>query len=117
MKNRLQKGLFAIVLVFGIAASVCFSGLADFREIMGDINGDGHYTAADVLYLRRHVVGYPNQIFNNNESIADLNRDGKINGKDVLLMRMLVAELIEVEDLPGAADQTTTTRREWTDRY
>ena len=52
----------------------------------GDIDGDGHINAADLLAIMRFIVGYSDPGFD--ESRADYNGDERINNRDVLGMML-----------------------------
>ena len=59
--------------------------------IPGDVNGDGEVDAADLVALKRHILGKPVETFV--PDAADLNIDGKVNGQDVVtLINMLITE-------------------------
>lgn len=54
----------------------------------GDLNGDEKVNSADVVLMRRHIVGgYDVSI---NEDAADVNEDGRVNSADVVLLRRYI---------------------------
>ncbi len=62
----------------------------DMMHLPGDVNGDGEVTEADVLTLRRYLVGgYDVEV---NEAVCDINQDGSVNGKDVVTLRRSLGE-------------------------
>lgn len=54
----------------------------------GDLSGDGNVNMADVVSLRRHIVGGYTQSIN--LSAADVNGDGNVNMADVVSLRRYV---------------------------
>lgn len=55
----------------------------------GDVNGDNKISVADVILIRRHIVGgYGTDI---NENAANVNDDGKVSSADIILIRRYIA--------------------------
>ena len=61
--------------------------------MLGDLNGDGRLTNADVIFLLRHVVGLETVA---DVTLADTNRDGVITVVDALHLARYVVGLDEV---------------------
>lgn len=61
----------------------------------GDVNGDNKISVADVILIRRHIVGgYGTDI---NENAANVNDDGKVSSADIILIRRYIAGGYDVE--------------------
>lgn len=76
--------------------------------IPGDVNGDEKVNTADIILLRRYVVGgYDVTI---NTKAGNVNADGKVNSADIILLRRYVAGGYDVELLPepGTSSHTHT---------
>ena len=56
--------------------------------LVGDVNGDGEVTNADLIRLRRYLSGQDVSAETGN---ADLNGDGKVDLKDLMLLQMRLA--------------------------
>ena len=56
--------------------------------IPGDVDGDGHVNARDVMAIMHHLVGDTPTVFD--LAAADFNGDGKINNRDVLSMMIAI---------------------------
>ena len=52
-------------------------------NILGDLNGDGKVTMADVIRLARGAAGYAT-LTEQEQKAGDVNRDGKITMADVI---------------------------------
>jgi len=65
----------------------------------GDLNGDDRVNSADVVLMRRHIVGgYGVSV---NEFAADVNEDGRVNSADVVLLRRYIVGGYGVELKPS----------------
>lgn len=61
-------------------------------DLLGDCDGDGEITAADVVIYRRFFSEQADAIDLNTIKEADYNGDGFINAKDLLIIRQLLAK-------------------------
>ena len=62
--------------------------VAEDKEVIGDVNGDGIFNMADAALVRRYVANLNVTI---DISAADVNKDGKIDMVDYALMRRALA--------------------------
>lgn len=66
--------------------SFVVTGFSDFamthipEKILGDMNGDGHVTDADAVYLKQNLAAYPASGY------ADFDHDGKITDADAVYL-------------------------------
>lgn len=68
----------------------------------GDVNGDEKVTNADVLYLKRHLIGWTGYEVLPNEAGADVTGDGKVTNADVLYLKRHLTGWTGYESLPKA---------------
>ena len=60
--------------------------------INGDVNGDARINTADIITLRRYIVGgYNIKLEDYQLKAADVNKDGMINSADVIIIRRAIA--------------------------
>ena len=90
----MKKILFALVLVlvFILTFALCVSAAetdtngsvesAETDIALGDVNGDGEITNADVLMIFRYI--YNSKLYPLDVALADVNLDGDVNNADVL---------------------------------
>lgn len=52
--------------------------------LLGDVNGDGNVTGADVDAVAKHIMGQTPDVFY--EEAANINDDGKIDAADIVLI-------------------------------
>lgn len=73
--------------------------------LIGDLNGNGRWDAADAMLIMRHVdavkAGKASPLNNIQLALADLDGDGQITIADSRLVSMLVVQLISLNDLPN----------------
>lgn len=62
------------------------------KTTMGDINGDGTVTVADLIRLQRHILGLE-VLSGQNQLAADLNGDKKLDVKDVVLLQRAILDI------------------------
>lgn len=62
-------------------------GITVSLGLVGDVNGDGEVTNADLIRLRRYLSG---QSVSAETGNADLNGDGKVDLKDLMLLQLLL---------------------------
>ena len=95
MEEGVKKYIFIVFLViftifFGISSNETYETKVDVKydstRQMGDMNGDGKITAADVALLYRYVRGNKTVIDSEAIKVADLSGDGKITVSDVSLL-------------------------------
>lgn len=68
----------------------------DIEKRKGDINNDGDITADDLAYLRKLLLGIPdNDIF---ETAADVNEDGYVNIIDLVKLKKKLSGVADVVD-------------------
>ena len=60
-----------------------------YKNIPGDINGDGKVSSKDLLLLKQYLAWLPVTLVGN----ADVNADGKVSSKDLLLLKQYLAWL------------------------
>ncbi len=54
--------------------------------ILGDVNGDGHINAADIVPINRHALGIEIMTCPRMLAAADTNGDGYVNAADIVLI-------------------------------
>ena len=54
----------------------------DIKAAMGDVNGDGMKSAADIVEVAKAIIGMHSGVYN--ETYADMNGDGVINICDII---------------------------------
>ena len=95
MKEGVKKYIFIVFLIifmifFGVSSNETYETRVDVKydstRQMGDMNGDGKITAADVALLYRYVRGNKTVIGSEAIKVADLSGDGKITVSDVSLL-------------------------------
>ena len=57
------------------------------QQAVGDVNGDGHVNAKDIVDLVDYMRGIKSLAF----SAADVNSDGQVNSADVVMLANIVA--------------------------
>ena len=93
MKGKIGIIIFGLLFMFlscflyvdDTYTTVVMPRYASTRQ-MGDMNGDGKITAADVALLYRYVRGNKTVIDSEAIKVADLSGDGKITIADVSLL-------------------------------
>lgn len=69
--------------------------------IPGDLNDDGRINSADVISLRRYIVGnYEQTVI---EEAGDVNSDGRWNSTDIIMIRRYIAEGYDVKLEPAGS--------------
>ena len=71
-----------------ITVNVNISSATDYT--LGDVNGDGEVTAADRMYLARHLAHWPGYGLTN-EMAADVNCDGEVTAADRMYLARYLA--------------------------
>lgn len=56
--------------------------------LLGDVNGDGNVTGADVDAVAKHIIGQTPDVFY--EEAANVNGDGKIDAADIVLIVSMI---------------------------
>jgi hypothetical protein len=79
MNKKLLKSLFAVVLAF--VGMLAISNYAN-AGVKGDVNGDGHVTAADVTCIYDVLLGNSNEY----QATSDVNGDGFVTAADVTVV-------------------------------
>ena len=80
---------FAFNNVEGVSSVILNTlGAPEGEGMLGDVNGDGYYTMADVVMMVNAVLEKPQANFNAN--VADMNGDGAITMSDVVSVLRLV---------------------------
>ena len=92
MKYKTRR-LFSIVLALVMCAGLlpAFALAAGESYYVGDVNGDGKVTNADVTILSRYLKGWDGYAAKiKNMDAADINRDGYARNNDVTLLARAV---------------------------
>ena len=66
----------------------------DSTGVSGDANGNSDFNIADLIRMKKYVVGITDEI---NLVDADLNGDGKIGANDIVLVRKMLLNFIKYE--------------------
>ena len=74
MKKRILVIIMAAAMIFSLMVFPAVA--ADYK--LGDVNGDGRVTPADVTALRLYLAGKIDETITVNKQTADLNQDGRI---------------------------------------
>lgn len=64
--------------------------------VKGDVNGDGEFSAADLVTLQKFVLGYRNAELKNWQA-GDLCEDGRIDAFDIVAMRKFIVSRKELQ--------------------
>lgn len=88
----MKKRILAWLLCICIAATGFVCSVAD-GDPVGDANGDGYVSVADVSLTLRHVVGLDHRMTTRNKICADVNIDGSIDAEDAAAILRHVARL------------------------
>ncbi|MBR4201579.1 MAG: dockerin type I repeat-containing protein [Oscillospiraceae bacterium] len=59
------------------------------ETLMGDVNADGEFNAADVAHLQKWLLAVPDTELKNRKA-ADCNSGSKLNAVDLTLMKQLL---------------------------
>lgn len=102
MKKHILGIIMAAVMIFSLM--IFPAGAADYK--LGDINGDGRVTPADVTALRLYIAGKTDETVTVNKQAADLNQDGRITPADVTTLRLYIAGKINIS---GSEEKTELT--------
>ena len=92
MKKRLLVIVMAAAMLFSVM--VFPAQAAEYK--LGDVNGDGRVTPADVTTLRLYIAGKLDQNIAVDKRTADLNQDGRITPSDVTTLRLYIAGKITI---------------------
>ena len=115
MEEGVKKYIFIVFLIifmifFGVSSNEAYETRVDVKydstRQMGDMNGDGKITAADVALLYRYVRGNKTVIDSEAIKVADLSGDGKITVSDVSLLYRKLRSI--TNDDSGSKDDTKT---------
>ena len=76
-----------------VYGNYCISqvALVELNVPIGDVNCDESITNSDMIYLRKHMLGMENIIFNYS---ADVNSDGKIDIRDLIHIKKYFSGII-----------------------
>ena len=97
--KRICAILLSVALLTAAIFSISSIAFAQRDYVPGDVNNDGKVSVADVIILRRYVVGGYGVSVNPNAS--DVNADKDVNISDVILLRQYLAGGYGVELLPS----------------
>lgn len=62
---------------------------AENREVKGDVDGSGELDQADIVLIKRHIVG-SRELSEEQKAAADINRDGKIDIADYTAVKRMI---------------------------
>ena len=62
------------------------------KPLLGDCNGDGSVSAADLVLLQKYLLGVES-LPKDAAALADCNGDGTVNGLDLAVLRQTLAQV------------------------
>lgn len=77
------------------SADLEVGGNINANMLLGDVNGDGYITTADVIRIARGVLD-PNYLSESQKLAADVTDDGKITNADVIRLARYILGLVEL---------------------
>ena len=63
--------------------------------LFGDLNADAKISLADLVQLKKYILGY-NNLDNNDLAAADVNKDGKVTLGDLVVMKKKILKLTDI---------------------
>ncbi|MCD7801278.1 MAG: carbohydrate-binding domain-containing protein [Ruminococcus sp.] len=110
--NNLKKiitGVTALCIMATMSINVSAMSFPGQQQVQGDLNENGSVDSADVLEMKKVVLGMT-QLNGRKSEIADMNSDGSVNVLDLLMLKNTVLGIQgDVTTTPdGGGDVTTT---------
>lgn len=107
-----MKKLFTTMLlatVYSLSSMMSFGTYASTQRIRGDINQDGKVSSADVLIMKKCLLGTSEQYDPDTILEADANGDGKFSSADLLATKKV---LLGIKDIEYVEDSTSQLSKE-----